>query len=230
MARWVKNPIYCLWGCGFDPWPHSVGYGSGIATSYSIGHRCGSDLALLWFQCRPVGAAPIWPLARELPYATGVAVNKKRKRNKKVSVNDWLSIFFKSFPWGCLFFLSGPNPFHPYYMLPPTNQTQAWCNTDQRVLWFIKSTPHLPWSFLYSVPPYHLPIVRTVEYDSKNVVFKGQSLLVFCHIVTDWLQTAQAPWFPVTLQSGQTDRSLGRSNHKNWHSFHATDMLAAVHD
>ena len=36
------------WGCGFDPWPHSAGQGSGIAVNCSVGRRRGSDLALLW--------------------------------------------------------------------------------------------------------------------------------------------------------------------------------------
>ena len=31
-----------------------------------VGHRCGSDLALLWLWCRPVATAPIRPLAWEL--------------------------------------------------------------------------------------------------------------------------------------------------------------------
>ena len=35
------------------------------------------DLVLLW--CRPAAVAPIWPLAWELPYATGVALKSKKK-------------------------------------------------------------------------------------------------------------------------------------------------------
>ena len=48
--------------------------------SYGIGLRHGSDLALLWLWHRPSAAAPIHPLAWELPYATCVAL--KRKVNK----------------------------------------------------------------------------------------------------------------------------------------------------
>ena len=33
--------------CGFDPWPHSVGWGSGVAVSSGVGHRCGLDAVLL---------------------------------------------------------------------------------------------------------------------------------------------------------------------------------------
>ena len=35
-------------GCGFDPWPHSVGQGSGLAMSCGVGHRRSSNPALLW--------------------------------------------------------------------------------------------------------------------------------------------------------------------------------------
>ena len=38
------------------------------------------DLALLWLWHRPAAAAPIRSLAWELPYATGAAVKKKKKR------------------------------------------------------------------------------------------------------------------------------------------------------
>ena len=40
--------------------------------SCDIGHRCSLDLAWLWH--RPAAAAPIRPLAWELPYAEGVAL------------------------------------------------------------------------------------------------------------------------------------------------------------
>ena len=44
-----------------------------------------SDPVLPWLWCRPVTAAPIWPLARELPYATGVASKIKNFKNFKVT-------------------------------------------------------------------------------------------------------------------------------------------------
>ena len=72
------------WGCGFDHWPCSVGYGSSIAVSCGIGRRCSSDPALLWFWRTPVATAPIQPIAWELPYATGAAqVKAKRQKYKK---------------------------------------------------------------------------------------------------------------------------------------------------
>ena len=39
------------------------------------------DPALLWLWCRPVGTAPIQPLAWEHPYTTSVAL-KRQKINK----------------------------------------------------------------------------------------------------------------------------------------------------
>ena len=47
--------------------------------SWGIGRRCSSHLALLWLWCRPAAAAPIQPLAWELPYVAGVAFKKKKK-------------------------------------------------------------------------------------------------------------------------------------------------------
>ena len=53
--------------------------------SYGVGHRRGSDLALLWLWCRPAAVAPIQPLAWEPPYAVGAAqeIAKKPKKKKK---------------------------------------------------------------------------------------------------------------------------------------------------
>ena len=67
------------WGRGFDPWPSSLGWGSGIAWSYGVGHRHSLDLALLWLWCRLVATALIQPLAWEPPYALSVPLKKKKK-------------------------------------------------------------------------------------------------------------------------------------------------------
>ena len=40
-------------------------------------------LLLLWLWCRPAAVALIQPLAREPPYATGVALKKKPNKTKK---------------------------------------------------------------------------------------------------------------------------------------------------
>ena len=66
-----------------NPWPHSVGWGAGVAVSCSVGGRCGSDPALLWLWCRPAVAAPIRPLAWERPYVAGEAVKSKTKKPHK---------------------------------------------------------------------------------------------------------------------------------------------------
>ena len=42
-----NEPHWCPYGCGFNPWPQSVGYkGSIVAVSSGVGHRHGSDLAI----------------------------------------------------------------------------------------------------------------------------------------------------------------------------------------
>ena len=46
-----------------------------------VGHRCCSDLMLLWQWRGPAAAAPIWLLAQKLPHATGAAI-KKREREE----------------------------------------------------------------------------------------------------------------------------------------------------
>ena len=74
---------YYPWGCNFDPWPHSVGWGSGIAVSCSVGQRCGLDPALLWLWHKLAAVAPIPSLAWELPYAAGAALKSKTKTKTK---------------------------------------------------------------------------------------------------------------------------------------------------
>ena len=46
--------------------------------SCGVGHRHGSDLALLWLWHRPAAVALIGPLAWEHPYAVGAALKKKQ--------------------------------------------------------------------------------------------------------------------------------------------------------
>ena len=66
------------WGCRFNPWPRSVGWGSSIAMSCGAGRRCSSDLVLLWLWRRLTTVAPIRPLAWEPPCAAGMALKKKK--------------------------------------------------------------------------------------------------------------------------------------------------------
>ena len=51
--------------------------------SCDVGHRHGSDLALLWLWCRLAATALIQPLAWECPYATGAALKGQKTKDKK---------------------------------------------------------------------------------------------------------------------------------------------------
>ena len=71
MAQWVKNPTSIHENSGLDGSLASFSRLKdptlSIAMGCRVGRRCSSDLLLLW--CRPAAAAPIQPLAWELPYA-----------------------------------------------------------------------------------------------------------------------------------------------------------------
>ena len=47
-----------------------------------VGGRCGSDPALLWLWHRSAATAPIRPLARKPPYASGAALEKSKRQIK----------------------------------------------------------------------------------------------------------------------------------------------------
>ena len=75
MAQWLTNLTRNHEVAGSVP---------GIAVSCGVVHRCSSDPTLLWLWRRPAATAPIRPLAWELAYAEGVALNRKtNKENKK---------------------------------------------------------------------------------------------------------------------------------------------------
>ena len=57
-----------------------------LPVSCGVGHRHGSDLALLWLWRRQAATAPIRPLAWELPYAAGVALRRIKKKKSEVLV------------------------------------------------------------------------------------------------------------------------------------------------
>ena len=83
LPSWLNanEPDWEPGGCGFDPWPRSVGQRSGVAVSHGVGRRRGSDPAWLWL-CRLAAAAPIRPLAWEPPYAVGVALKRQEAKDK----------------------------------------------------------------------------------------------------------------------------------------------------
>ena len=45
---------------------------------------------MLWH--RPAAAAPIGPLAQELPYAMGVATRKKKKKRSQIIINPVIKV------------------------------------------------------------------------------------------------------------------------------------------
>ena len=79
MAQWLTNPT--------SLWIRSLPLLSGLrvhsAVNCGVGHRHGSDPALLWLWCGPVATAPIRPLAWEPPYAAGAALEKAKRPKKK---------------------------------------------------------------------------------------------------------------------------------------------------
>ena len=48
--------------------------------SCGVGHRYSSDLGLLWLWCGLAAVALIQPQAWELPYAAGLALKRKKKK------------------------------------------------------------------------------------------------------------------------------------------------------
>ena len=56
-----------------------------MPVSCGVSHRQGLDPVLLWLWCRPVAAAPIGPLAWELPHAAGAALKTKAE----TELGDW---------------------------------------------------------------------------------------------------------------------------------------------
>ena len=61
--------------------------------SCGVGRRRGLDLMWLWLWCRPAAVVPTRTLAWELPYATGEAL--KRQKKKKI-VGQMLSVWQSS--------------------------------------------------------------------------------------------------------------------------------------
>ena len=58
--------------------------------SCGVGHRRGSDLALLWLWHRLAAIAPIRPLVWELPHDVGAALKgqkDKKKRNLNITIH-----------------------------------------------------------------------------------------------------------------------------------------------
>ena len=89
LAQWVKVPAFAV-SCG-------------------VGHRRGSDPALLWLWHRLVATAPIRPLAWELPYAVGCGrgprngKKTKKKTKTKTKVLYIVALLSKAIRIKCIF-------------------------------------------------------------------------------------------------------------------------------
>ena len=60
-----------------------MGWGSSIAMSCGVGHRCGLDPVWLW--CRLAAVAWTQPLAWEPPHDVGAALKTQNKKQKTVN-------------------------------------------------------------------------------------------------------------------------------------------------
>ena len=60
-----------------------MGWGSGVAVSCGVGHRCSWDPTWLWLWHRPAATDPIGPPAWKPPYAMDEALIRQNKQTNK---------------------------------------------------------------------------------------------------------------------------------------------------
>ena len=102
------------------------------------------DPALLWLWCRPAAAAPILPLAWELPYDVGVALKRQGKKEKKLVT-------------------AGPG-FHP-----DVSHSKALCLTSVPLLPSAGHVAALPYCAGYQVLPRAQHSAKSQEVSSDEV-------------------------------------------------------------
>ena len=88
---WLNGiePSQYSWGHWFDPWPCSVGYGSGIVMSCGVGRRGGSDLVWLWH------SRYSYNLTSNL--GTSVCLGYSLKKKNKQQASEIMQIFVISY-------------------------------------------------------------------------------------------------------------------------------------
>ena len=112
------------------------------------------DLTLLWAWCRfrialavgrPAALPPIWPLARELPYAAGAALKRKKEKKKRGRDRKYISSMCSPLP-SCLFLLQATRlHFRPY---PPLWHHHQWPPGCLTALFQLTSWWHFSIAFL----------------------------------------------------------------------------------
>ena len=82
VAQQVKNLTSVHEDVGLIPGPARWIKGLALLQGVALGCKCCSDSTLLWLWlwCRLAAAAPVRPLAWELPYATGAALKRQKKK------------------------------------------------------------------------------------------------------------------------------------------------------
>ena len=76
VSQWVKNSTSIHEDAGLSPGLAQWVRDPVLPQTAALGHKCNSDLALLWLWCRPAAAATIQLLTQELP---------KKKKKKKMT-------------------------------------------------------------------------------------------------------------------------------------------------